>query len=133
AINNALSEGRNLLLTPGVYNVDSPIKVKRADTVVQGLGMATLTATDGNTVITTADVDGIDISGVTVDAGPVNSPVLVQIGTRNGNNGVLHNQASDPTALQDVFFRVGGPHVGKATVALEGNTDNPILDDLCLS
>jgi hypothetical protein len=129
-INAALARGLNLLLTPGVYNVDSPIKVKRADTVVQGLGMATLTATNGNSVLTTADVPGIDISGLIVDAGPVNSPVLVQIGSKNGNDGVPHNQASDPTALQDVFFRVGGPHVGKATVALEVNSDNTILDDL---
>jgi hypothetical protein len=130
AINNALSKGLNLLFTPGVYNVDSTIKVKRADTVVQGLGMATLTAGNGNSVLTTADVTGIDISGITVDAGPVNSPVLMQIGSKNGNNGVPHNRPSDPTALQDVFFRVGGPHVGKATVALEVNSDNTILDDL---
>jgi hypothetical protein len=95
-INAALARGLNLLLTPGVYNVDSPIKVKRADTVVQGLGMATLTATNGNSVLTTADVPGIDISGLIVDAGPVNSPVLMQIGSKNGNNGVPHNQASDP-------------------------------------
>jgi hypothetical protein len=129
-INNALSRGLNLLFTPGVYNVDSPIKVKRADTVVQGLGFATLTASQGNSVLTTADVPGIDLSGLLVDAGPVNSPVLVQIGTKNGNNGVPHNQPSDPTALQDVFFRIGGPHVGKATVSLEVNTDHTILDDL---
>lgn len=129
-INNALSKGLNLLLTPGVYNVNSPIKVKRTDTVVQGLGFATLTATSGNTALTTADVAGIDISGLIVDAGPVNSPVLMQIGTKNGNNGVPHNQPSDPTGLQDVFFRVGGPHVGKATVSLEVNTPYTILDDL---
>jgi len=129
-INAALARGLNLLLTPGVYNVDSPIKVKRADTVVLGLGMATLTAANGNVVLSTGDVPGIDVAGITVDAGPVNSPVLVQIGSKNGNNGVPHNVASDPTALQDVFFRVGGPHVGKATVALEVNSDNTILDDL---
>ena len=129
-INAALSRGLNLLLTPGVYNVDSPIKVKRAGTVVEGLGMATLTASNGNSALTTADVTGIDISGLIVDAGPVNSPVLMRIGSKNGNNGVPHNQASDPTALQDVFFRVGGPHVGKANVALEVNSDNTILDDL---
>jgi hypothetical protein len=129
-INAALARGRSLLLTPGVYNVDSPIKVKRADTVVQGLGMATLTATNGNSVLSTADVRGIDLSGLIVDAGPVNSPVLVQIGSKNGNNGVPHNPASDPTTLQDVFFRIGGPHVGKATVALEINSDYAILDDL---
>jgi hypothetical protein len=130
AINNALSRGLNLLLTPGVYNVDSPIKVKRADTVVAGLGFATLTAANGNSVLTTADVPGIDISGLIVDAGPVNSLVLMEIGTINGNNGVPHNQPSDPTALQDVFFRVGGPHVGKAIDSLLVNTDYTILDDL---
>jgi len=129
-INNALSRSLHLLLTPGVYNVDSAIKVKRADTVVQGLGFATLTPSHGNAVLTTADVPGIDLSGLLVDAGPVNSPVLMQIGTLIGNNGGPHNQASDPTALQDVFFRVGGPHVGKATVSLLVNTDNTILDDL---
>jgi hypothetical protein len=130
AINAALARGLNLLLTPGVYNLDAPIKVKRADTVVLGLGMATLTANSGNLVLTTADVPGIDIAGVTVDAGALNSPLLVQIGSKNGNNGALHNESADPTALQDVFFRVGGPHVGNTTVALEVNTDNTILDDL---
>ncbi len=129
-INNALSRGLNLLLMPGVYNVDSQIKVKRADTVVQGLGFATLTASNGNSVLITADVPGIDLSGLLVDAGPVNSRVLVQIGSKNGNSGEPHNRSYDPTALQDVFFRVGGPHIGKATVSLEVNTDNTILDDL---
>ncbi len=46
-INNQLAQGRNLLLTPGVYNVDRTINVKRADTVVLGLGFATLTAANG--------------------------------------------------------------------------------------
>src|SRR5205807_6839094 len=41
-----------------------------------------------------------------------------------------HGRAGDPTALQDVFFRVGGPHVGKATVSLKVNADNVILDDI---
>ena len=43
-INSQLARGQNLLLTPGVYDVDQPIAVKRADTVVLGLGLATLTA-----------------------------------------------------------------------------------------
>ena len=37
---------------------------------------------------------------------------------------------NDPTALQDVFFRIGGAAVGKATVSLEVNSDNVILDDI---
>src|SRR5580693_9341036 len=40
AINAALARGRNLILTPGVYDLDQPIVVSRPDTVVMGLGFA---------------------------------------------------------------------------------------------
>lgn len=51
AINNALSKGMNLVFTPGIYNIDKTIKVKHADTIVLGLGMATLTAQDRKSVV----------------------------------------------------------------------------------
>lgn len=35
-----------------------------------------------------------------------------------------------PTALQDVFFRIGGATPGRATTSLIVNTDNTILDDI---
>ena len=41
-MNAALAGGRNLLLTPGFYDLEAPIHVTRPDTVVLGLGMATL-------------------------------------------------------------------------------------------
>ena len=69
SINNALSRGKNLIFTPGVYDVDKTIKVKRADTIVLGLGMATLTAQDGVVPMTVADVRGVEISGLIFDAG----------------------------------------------------------------
>jgi hypothetical protein len=128
-INNALDHGQNLLLTPGVYDVARSIRVKRADTVVLGLGIATLTAQHGAVPITVDDVPGVDIAGVMIDAGPVNSPALLRVGSRHGG-GRHASSAADPTALQDVFFRVGGPHVGKATVSLEVNSDNVVLDDI---
>ncbi len=128
AINSKLAKGLNLLFTPGVYDVEKTIAVKAADTVVLGMGLATLTAVNGAVVMTTADVPGIDIAGITIDAGTKNSPVLLQVGTTSGHKGTA--SAANPTALQDVFFRVGGPHVGKATVSLEVNTDNTILDDI---
>ncbi len=130
AINNALSMGKNLLFTPGVYMVDKTIKVKHADTIVLGLGMTTLVPQNGVVAMTVADVPGVDIAGLIFDAGPVNSPVLLQVGSRNGNNGKAHDSSDDPTGLQDVFFRIGGPHLGKATVSLEVNSDNVILDDI---
>ncbi len=135
AINSQLARGKNLILTPGVYNVDRSIDVKRADTIVLGLGMATLTAVNGAVPLTVADVKGVDISGLMIDAGAVNSPALLRIGTQHARNGQArrHNNwsdPSDPTGIQDVFFRVGGPHAGKATRALEVNSDNVILDDI---
>jgi hypothetical protein len=127
-INNQLAGGRNLLLTPGVYDIGKSISVKRADTVVLGIGHATLTAVNGAVPLTVADVPGVIIAGVTIDAGAVESPVLLQVGTKNGNNGVPHVDPANPTTLSDVYFRVGGPHTGKADVALEVNSDNVLID-----
>ena len=53
--------------------------------------------------------------------------MLLQIGTRQGRHAC---GPSNPTALQDVFFRIGGAAAGKATVSLEVNSDNTILDDV---
>jgi hypothetical protein len=135
AINNALARGKNLLFTPGIYDVDQTIKVKRPHTVVLGLGLATLEALNGVVPMTVADVKGVEISGLIFEAGPVNSPVLLRVGTQHAANGEAreHNGWSDPidpTALHDVFFRIGGAHVGKATVSLEVNADNTILDNM---
>ncbi len=127
-INNQLARGMNLLLTPGVYDVGESISVKRADTVVLGLGHATLTAVDGAIPLTVADVPGVIVAGVTIDAGPVESPVLLQVGKKNGDSSPKKNDPSDPTTLSDVYFRVGGPHIGKADIALEVNRDNVLID-----
>jgi hypothetical protein len=127
AINRALSRGQNLIFTPGVYDVDRTIEVKRRDTVVLGLGLATLEAQRGGVAMTVDDVPGVDVAGLLFDAGPVNSPVLLRVGKERGND---HAEASDPTALQDVFFRIGGAHVGRATVSLEVNSGHVILDDI---
>ena len=127
-INRQVARGRNLLFTPGVYDIDRTIRIRRADTVVLGLGVATLTAQRGAVVMATSDVPGIDIAGLMFDAGATNSPVLLQIGS--GRRGRGCSRANDPTALQDVFFRIGGPHAGRATVSLQVDSDNTILDDI---
>ena len=124
-INNQLARGRHLLLTPGVYDIDRSIRVKRADTVVLGLGHATLTAVGRSTPIDVADVPGVIVAGVTVDAGPEESPVLLRVGGRHGKS---KGTAQNPTTLSDVYFRVGGPHVGKARTALEVNSDHVLID-----
>jgi hypothetical protein len=133
-INSQLARGKNLILTPAVYEVSRSIVVSQPDTVVLGMGIATLTAEDGAVPLRVADARGIDVSGLMIDAGPVNSPVLLQVGSREeGDQGEDEDggsSPSDPTVLHDVFFRIGGPHVGKATVSLEVDSDNVIIDDL---
>jgi hypothetical protein len=124
-INRALAGGKSLLLTPGVYALDRTIAVQRKDSVVLGLGFPTLTPQHGVVAMTVADVPGVDISGLIFDAGPVSSPRLLQVGPR----GAHRSKAADPTALQDVFFRIGGAAAGKAKVSLEVNSDNTILDN----
>jgi len=127
-INEQLAEGRNLLLTPGIYNIGKSLSVKRANTVVLGLGHPTLTAVNGAVPMTIADVPGVIIAGITIDAGPVKSPFLLQVGKKNGNNGAGKSDPSNPTTLSDVYFRVGGPHIGKVDVALEVNSSNVLID-----
>jgi hypothetical protein len=127
-INNALARGMNLLLTPGVYDVATSISVKRANAVVLGLGHATLTAVNGSVPLTVADVPGVIVAGVTIDAGTVKSPVLLQVGKKNGNNSSKKNDPTNPTTLSDVYFRVGGPHIGKTDIALEVNSNHVLID-----
>ncbi len=50
-INLALAFGKNLLLTPGVYNLDHTILVSRPDTVVLGLGFPTLIPQHGTSAM----------------------------------------------------------------------------------
>ena len=125
-INRALAAGRHLLLTPGVYRLRRPIRVVRPDTVVLGLGLATLLADGGTAALTVADVSGVSIAGLLIDAGPQTSAVLMQVGPR----GAAGDHRADPTLLADLFFRVGGAAVGNAETCLEINSHHVIGDHL---
>ena len=125
-INAQLTAGKNLIVTPGVYSLDAPLNITRNDTVVLGLGMATLVPTAGNAVITTGDVTGVKIAGISVDAATPKSDVLIQVGPSNAS----HVDAADPITLQDVFIRIGGPHAGQVGTAIVVNSDNVLLDDI---
>ena len=126
-INSALASGENLILTPGIYQYSGSINVTNPNTVVLGLGYADLVPQSGTAAITVADVSGVQIAGLLVDAGPVNSPVLFQVGVA-GASRVSH--ASDPTSINDVFFRIGGATQGTATETMEIDSDNVILDNI---
>jgi hypothetical protein len=123
-INAQLAQGKNLILTPGIYDLAAPIRVTRPRTVVLGLGFATLRPVKGTAAMTTADADGIKIAGLLFDAGPIESPVLLEVGPE----GSRASHAQDPITLHDVFFRVGGAGVGRAKVNLRINSNDTLVD-----
>ena len=127
AINTGLAAGKNLLLTPGVYQLDRALRVTQPGTVVLGLGSATLVPQTGTPALVIADVTGVQVAGLIVDAGPVNSAVLLRVGT---DGGPAVGTLNDPVTLNDVFFRVGGATPGSATTSLEVNSNNVVLDDI---
>jgi len=124
-INGALSRGKNLLFTPGVYHISDTIKVTRAGTVVLGIGLATIIPDNGVVAMSVADVDDVTIAGVLFDAGTVSSPTLLQVGPA----GATADHAAKPTALFDIFVRVGGTgDLGKAASGVTINSNNVIGD-----
>ncbi|GAB3615246.1 adenylyl cyclase [Humibacter ginsengisoli] len=125
-INAQLASGKNLIVTPGVYNLDEALRVRRADTVILGQGEATLTPTHGNAAIEIGDVKGVKVSGLTIDAGAETSKVLVQVGP----DGARVSDPSDPTTLSDVFVRIGGAQPGSVDTAIVVNSSNVLLDDI---
>ena len=123
-INAALSQGKHLLFTPGVYHLNDTLRVTNANTVVLGLGLATLVPDNGVTAMSVADVDGIKIAGLLFDAGTGNSPVLLDVGPTNASA----DHSGNPTSLNDLFFRIGGAGAGRAAISLRINSKNVIGD-----
>jgi hypothetical protein len=124
-IDAQLRSGKNLILTPGIYNLDLPLLVTRPDTVVLGIGFPTLIPENGIVSMIVLPSKGVMLSGMIFDAGIPKSPLLLQFGTPFGPS-----SGSDSSALQDVFFRIGGAEPGQATVSLSVGSDNTILDDI---
>jgi hypothetical protein len=123
-INAQLATGKDLLFTPGIYELTQPIRVTRPDAVVMGLGYATLKPIHGTAAMTTADADGIEIAGLLFDAGPEISPNLLEVGPEGSKASHSHN----PIELHDVFFRIGGAGVGRTVGNLRINSNDTIVD-----
>jgi hypothetical protein len=80
--------------------------------------------------MTVADVPGVVVAGVTIDGGTKESPVLLRIGKQHSEKHWRKSDGGNPTTLNDVYFRIGGPHVGRAEVTLEVNSDDVLLDHI---
>lgn len=128
SINRALADSKNLLLTPGIYELEDELKVTQANTVVLGLGLPTLVPLNGKSAVSTADVPGIVLAGFMVDAGPELSSTLIQIGPPDANGAYSEN----PISLHDIYCRVGGARVGQAESTITINSNYVIGDHFWL-
>jgi hypothetical protein len=125
SLNKDLSDGKNIIFTPGVYHLNEALKVTNPNTVILGLGLATLIPDYGDVVMKISDVDGVKVSGILFDAGEKISSTLLEV----GEEGSSSNHSSNPTTLSDLFFRVGGAGAGIAQSCVKINSNNVIGDD----
>jgi hypothetical protein len=128
SINAALNSGLNLILTPGVYNLTNSINVTNADTVVLGLGYPTLVPTGSMPSMVISDVNGVKVTDIIFDAGPIVSPTLLEVGTAASSL----NHSADPICLYDICSRVGGATAGTATSCVTINANDVIGDNFWL-
>jgi hypothetical protein len=127
-INAALAAQANLILTPGVYHLSSALAVTRPGTIVLGMGLATLIPDQGKPAIQVADVDSVTIAGILFDAGPLESPTMLELGP--SVTGTSHT--ASPTALFDISCRVGGVTAGLATSCVTINSSDVLIDNAWL-
>ena len=113
-INAKLASGLHVILSPGIYDLEDSIAITNADTVLLGLGFATLISpSNGEPCIMVGDVDGVRVAGVLLEAGAWSTKgAMLQV----GETGTFAGCESNPTVLSDVFARVGGPSTGVGPV-----------------
>jgi hypothetical protein len=120
----------HLVLQPGIYNLTDSIKINNPDTVVFGMGLVTLVATNGTPCIEVGKVNGVRISGILFQAGEQNSETLLKWGDGTPFDGF----SDSPGIMHDVFARVGGADENevKATSMISISNGNVIIDDTWL-
>lgn len=123
-LNEALRQGKNLLFTPGIYLLDDTLRVTRPDTVILGLGLATLSPVNGKPAMEVSDVGGVRLAGILFDAGTTSSPHLLQV----GEPGSTLSHADNPAVLSDIFCRVGGTGATNAKICVIINSNDVIGD-----
>jgi hypothetical protein len=125
-LNAALSAGKNVLFTPGIYKLNDTLRITRPGTIVFGLGVPSLIPTTGKPVISVSDVDNVTLAGFIVDAGKVASPALVEIGPA----GSKLSHSKNPTFLYDITVRTGGSGEGRNDVGVVINSNDVVVDHI---
>jgi hypothetical protein len=133
-LNAALQTGYHLIFTPGIYHLSTSINVTWPDTILMGLGVATLIPDNSTPAIVVNDVDGVTVSGLIIDAGataPTNNQPLLLVGPSTSNRA---DHSADPTVLFDICCRVGGASAGPTSTSscVTINSNNVLMDNMWL-
>jgi len=116
-IQKALDQGKDVVLSPGIYALKETIQIRRPNQVLLGLGLATLEAPlDGSACIhVSSGVPGVRVAGIMLEAtentgaSNVRTRSLLEWGEEDTDDaGIVEN----PGALFDIFVRVGGAQSG---------------------
>ena len=112
-IQRALDEGKDVVLSPGVYPLAASVTLRKPGQVLLGLGYATLLAPreDGPCVVVPPGLPGVRLAGLMLEAssplppggGPKGSPLLRWGSPAADDPG----DPARPGVLSDVFVRVG--------------------------
>jgi hypothetical protein len=127
-VNAALAAGKHILFTPGHYSLDDSLQVTKANTIILGLGVPSLVPTNGLPAISVADVDGVTVAGLILDAGVVKSASLLEVGPAGGKA----DHSANPTFLYDLTVRTGGAKPGKNDVGITINSNGVVADQIWL-
>lgn len=119
-INATLKEGKDIVLSPGIYYLTESLEIFQNDQVILGLGLATLVApTDGSPIIKVpAGLEGVRLAGMMLEASVLHKPdpeteaCFIQWGEK-GNAHQDPGNPNNPGCMADVFARVGGSNLDR--------------------
>ncbi|KAI1404444.1 glycoside hydrolase family 55 protein [Hypoxylon fuscum] len=125
-INSALDSGKHILFTPGIYKLDDTLRVSQPNTIVLGLGLPSLVPTTGRPALSVADVHGVTLAGLIIDASETSSPSLIEVGPPKSSC----DHSTNPTFLYDLTVRTAGRTTNKVGITI--NSNNVVGDQLWL-
>lgn len=119
-INAALREGKDIVLTPGLYYLSETLEISQPNQVILGIGLATLIApTDGSPIIHVAPrTEGVRLAGLMLEASVLKDkdPDTVATFIQWGDHGCADKDPGNPDmpgAMTDIFARVGGSNLDR--------------------
>jgi hypothetical protein len=119
-INDALAEGKHIIVMPGYYELQDTIVVPEHDgtRVMMGLGLPAFACMAGTPCLSITAEQGVRLGGIIFDAGYEKNNSLVQMGTTKNNN----DNSANPIILNDIFCRIAETQLTERTPGKERQT-----------